>query len=366
MLTILRAQLLKLKRAPGTFGLMILMTVLFTFAIGSQADHQVTVYTYYDDTDVTVAEAEQWITQLNASESFKFILTDEEKAINRVMDRRADYALELQINDFQIVAAVNDSNVRVLQQYVRSVFERELMIDAAAGNDDEGFREQLSERLQDPILTIEASTINAEQDFVYDARVQSLFGFTLFFLIYTISFSINAVLEEKNTGVWDRVILSPVSKVAMYSGHLVYSFLVGMLQSIVVFTLFRYAFKFPLGDHYMTMVALTAVYIFAIVALGMMLVGLVQTPQQMNVLIPIVGVSFAMLGGAYWPIEIVTNPVLIALSKIVPVTYGMEALKGVVYYGHGWAELIQPVSIMVLFGVICMGIGINLIERRGK
>lgn len=57
------------------------------------------------------------------------------------------------------------------------------------------------------------------------------------------------------------------------------------------------------------------------------------TGEAANGLIPIVATSSAMIGGAYWPLEIVTNPFLIALSKVVPMTYGMEALKGVAYYG---------------------------------
>jgi ABC-2 type transport system permease protein len=98
----------------------------------------------------------------------------------------------------------------------------------------------------------------------------------------------------------------------------------------------------------------------------MLMAGLVKTPQQMSVLIPIVATSSAMIGGAYWPLEIVANPFLIALSKIVPMTYGMEALKGVAYYGYGWSELLSPLAIMCLFGVVCMGIGVNLIERRAN
>src|SRR5690606_38788282 len=103
---------------------------------------------------------------------------------------------------------------------------------------------------------------------------------------------------------------------------------------------------------------LVAVYTFAIVALGMMLASIVKTPQQLSVLTPIIGVSFAMLGGAYWPIEIISNPILLTLSKFVPITYAMEALRGVAYYQYSWSDLLEPVSYLVLFGVVCMGIGI--------
>jgi ABC-2 type transport system permease protein len=220
-------------------------------------------------------------------------------------------------------------------------------------------------RLESPVLTVTSKSQDTEQTFRYDPKIQSLFGFTLFFAIFTIAFSVNRLLEERRKGIWDRVILSPVSKTAMYTGHLLYCFAIGYLQILIVFLLFRCGFGFPMG-RFPTLLLLAGVYIFAVVALGLLLAGLVRTSQQMAVLIPVVAVSSAMIGGAYWPLEIVSNPVLLALSKAVPVTYGMEAMKGVAYYGHSWAELLRPVSFLLLYGVVCMGIGINLIERRSK
>ncbi|MFC4024745.1 hypothetical protein ACFOUV_13160 [Oceanobacillus longus] len=48
---------------------------------------------------------------------------------------------------------------------------------------------------------------------------------------------------------------------------------------------------------------------------------------------------------------------LLALSKINPLTYGMEALNGLVIYN-------TRCSILLLMEVIFMGVGIHLMERR--
>ncbi|MEJ9212762.1 hypothetical protein [Bacillus smithii] len=72
----------------------------------------------------------------------------------------------------------------------------------------------------------------------------------------------------------------------------------------------------------------------------------------------------AMVGGAYWPIEIVSSQVLLAISKFVPVTYAMQALKEATIYHYSFSELLYPISILFMMGVVLMGIGINLMERR--
>lgn len=367
MLAIWKAQLQQLKRNPATMLLMIAMTVLFTVAMGSTAMTRVTVHTFADP-DVSSADAAAWLERLNRSETFEFVLEAEAAARNRVTEGKAEFALRLLPDDYRIVASVRDSaNLQALAHYVRTAYEEELTIRAAeAASGGASLRGELEERLASPALRVASSEVATEENFKYDARVQAVFGFALFFSIFTMAFSVNALLQEKKSGVWDRVILSPVSKTSMYVGHLANSFLAGYVQIALVFALFRYVFEFPVGDSFGTLLALVAVYSFAVVALGLLLAGLVRTPQQMSALVPIVAVSSAMIGGAYWPIEIVTNPALLALAKVIPVTYGMEALKGVAYYDYDWAELLRPVSYLLLIGVACMGVGINLIERRGK
>lgn len=97
---------------------------------------------------------------------------------------------------------------------------------------------------------------------------------------------------------------------------------------------------------------------------SMFLVGVVKNIQQFNALIPLISVSMAMIGGAYWPLEIVSSPVLLKLADFMPIKYGMEALKGATIYGESWGELLQPMSILILMGVVFVGIGINVMEKR--
>ncbi|HLR70205.1 MAG TPA: hypothetical protein VK085_02090 [Pseudogracilibacillus sp.] len=61
---------------------------------------------------------------------------------------------------------------------------------------------------------------------------------------------------------------------------------------------------------------------------------MVKTIEQFNAVIPIVSVSMAMIGGVYWPLEIVASKFMLMLSKIVSITYRMEVLNGVTIYGR--------------------------------
>ena len=42
----------------------------------------------------------------------------------------------------------------------------------------------------------------------------------------------------------------------------------------------------------------------------------------------------------------------------------MEVLNGVAVYGYPFEELLFPISILILMGVVMTGIGIDLMEKR--
>src|SRR5690606_25160966 len=321
------------------------------------------------DASLTEAETTAWLDLLNESETFDFRIEDEDRVLAYLASNTAGLAVRLYADDWRVVAAQAEANADLLAGYVGRVYRQELTLRLAAERSGrqsvEALRSQLSDRLAEPVLTISSRSVAAATDFAYNPRVHTLLGFGLFFASFTIMFSVNNILEERRIGVWDRVIYSPTTRFNMYSGHLAYSYLVGFAQISVIFLLFRYAFGVPLGENPLGALLVIGAYTFAIVALGLLLAGIVGNAQQMNVMVPIVCVSSAMLGGAYWPLEIVSSNVMLTIANFVPLRHAMDALKGIAYYSYGFSELLWPLAVLALFGVVCMGVGLRLVERRG-
>ena len=172
--------------------------------------------------------------------------------------------------------------------------------------------------MDSPVFSIEKSNFRGTETFVYNSTLQSLFGFSLFFVIYTIAYNVLPILLEKNEGIWDRMILSPLKKWEMYVANFIYSFVSGYVQLLIIFFIFRYFAGVDFNGHFMEACLYLIPYVFSIVALSILLTAFVKNAGQFNAVIPIVSVSAAMIGGAYWPIEIVESPILLALSKINP------------------------------------------------
>src|SRR5699024_3532549 len=150
----------------------------------------------------------------------------------------------------------------------------------------------------------------------------------------------------------------------IYMANLLYSFFVGYIQIVIVFSIFYYVFDFDFNGRFIEVLLLSIPYVFTIVSLMILVTSIVKTTQQFNATIPLVAVGMAMIGGAYWPLEVVENKVMLFLAKLMPVTYGMDILNGLTLYNKSIDELLFPVNILLFLGVLFAGIGIHIMERR--
>lgn len=357
----------RFRRAPVMVLSFLVMTIVFVAALAGNNPAERPAILAYADESLPVAEAEEWVASLNESEEFKFELMNENEVREAVSAGDTPLALRLMDDDYRIVLAADDMGRFVLEAFLDRKYREEMRLQQieqqTAGSD---IRTEVAAGLEEPALQVTTSTLDGKAEFQYDNQLQLLFGMTLFFSVYTIMFSLMKIVEEKKMGTWNRLILSPVGKWEIYLGHLAYSFTIGYVQISLIFILFKYAFGFDVGDRFGAILLIIACYTFAIVALSMLVMSLVSRPQQLQAIVPIIATGMAMIGGAFWPIELVSNNILLTISKILPITYGLDALKGVAIYNRTWQELSEPLSILLLFGVVCMGIGINLMERRSS
>lgn len=359
MLGILRTKLKNLIRNPGEFILMTLLSIIFALIFGGNDLDQIKVPTYIEHPE----KGHHVVAKLEEENVFTpEIVTDREQLIHEIRSGRSEFGIIVEKDEFEVIVGIDSHNVFLLEQSVRNIYtEIEQYNVLAAATNIENVEETLK---NERIFEVESTLFQGDDTFIYERNLHSIFGFTLFFVIFTIAYSVFQVLVEKNSGIWDRLIISPVKKWEMYVANFLYSFFVGYLQVMIVFYVFKFIVKIDFQGSFLLVLFVMIPYVLAIVALAIFMVSVVKTVQQFNALVPIVSVSFSMIGGAYWPLEIVTSQFMITLSKFVPVTYGMELLNGMTVYNYTLEETLFPIGILLLMTVLLTGIGIHLMEKR--
>ena len=211
---------------------------------------------------------------------------------------------------------------------------------------------------------IEISAMNEKQTFRYDGALQSLFGYMLFFVFYTISTNVQFILEDKRTGVWNRLKLASISRTKLYFGHLSFSFLIGFLQMLLVLLVFRFIVETNMYGAFSEIIIISSIYVLLVLAISLIIISLAKTVSQSGVIVSLLAVAFAMLGGAYWPLEIVQSEGLLNMKWLSPIYYAMEALKRVTIYGETISAVSAYLWMMLLLAATFIAGGIYLLEKK--
>src|SRR5690606_19310091 len=139
----------------------------------------------------------------------------------------------------------------------------------------------------------------------------------------------------------------------------------GYIQVALVLSIFHFGVGVNFYGGYINTLLVIIPYLICIIGFSIFIASISVKTGKYNVYMLVISIPVAMLGGGFWPLEIVTSEIMQAISYISPIRYGMELLFGVTLHGAPITSIIEPISILLFMTVLLMGIGINLLEKKG-
>ena len=172
--------------------------------------------------------------------------------------------------------------------------------------------------------------------------------------------------RDKRLLIWDRLLLSPLSKIKLYVSNLVFVFIIGMLQISLLMFLNYIIFGIEFGQNLLGLFSTMAAFIFTVSALGLFISSFVKTNQQLSSIAPVIIVSTSMLGGLFWPTEIISNTILQAVAKLTPQFWAMDSMKKVIVHNGSYESILLNILILIMMGVIFLGTAIQIREDHNR
>lgn len=367
MIDILKTKFLLLARKPSAFIVITIIIGVFAYVlgIGSQGKQPVAVYSSLDN-----QQTEEIKSELEKLSDYQFTIYDKEKAIQKVEDGEVEVVIALKDQGFDLIVTADFMNAPLLQNELNTIYseitQKHAVLSAYPPELQKKVTSSLEEAKINPSFGINYTNFSNKGEFIWDAKLHSLFGFTLFMVIYTIGNGVYHIVMERRNHIWDRLTVSAIKRSEVYIANLLYSFLLGYLQVVIILSVFYFGVGIDFYGGFLKSLLVVIPYLLCIVAICLFIASIAGTPGKFNAYISILAVPLAMLGGAYWPLEIVTSKVILALSYISPIMYGLELLNDVTLYKTTFNELIQPLGILLFMTVIFMGIGINVMEKKER
>ncbi len=171
--------------------------------------------------------------------------------------------------------------------------------------------------------------------------------------IVTLFLTSFSIIREREQGTLEQLLVTPVSKGGLILGKLLPYYAIGFIQTLLVLLVMVLLFRVPIQGSVILLLFLASIFLVSALGMGILISTLARTQgeaMQVSVLFMLPSV---LLSGFVFPRESMPYPIYL-LSFLIPATYYIEILRGIILRGAGWFALWDEALILTLFGVLFM------------
>jgi ABC-2 type transport system permease protein len=185
-------------------------------------------------------------------------------------------------------------------------------------------------------------------------------GFSIMFVMIMMMSMTGTILEARKSGVWYRLLSTPAGRYEIALGYLLSFFIIGWIQFGVLMLATNVLFDVNWGDP-LSVFLLVSALLLAIVGLGLLIAGMVNTVEQQASIGNLVVVATCMISGVYWPLEI-TPTFMQKIAEFLPQTWAMRGFTEIILGGGGVVNIADNLAILMGFAVLFLVLGVRKIR----
>lgn len=158
-----------------------------------------------------------------------------------------------------------------------------------------------------------------------------------------------SIVRERERGTLDQLWLTPVSPLGLMVGKMIPYGLLAFIELCVILTLMRVVFQVPVNGSVWLLLLLAVPFILTVLGAGLLISTRANSQSEafqmaVGTLLPSV-----FLSGYIFLIE--NMPVVFqTLSRVIPATYFIAILRGIILRGAGFADLWMQAAVLTVMG----------------
>lgn len=368
--TILTLHLKKFFKSPGAIVLMFVMPALFSYIFGGMS---VKSQETKPVVNIVVGKGEfstEVYNLLKKNEQYTWKKTSLKQAKSNVSEQDAIAAVVIPDDLKQRIAEKQSLFDVVIQRKTEQYYALNPYLQGTAGiilrsyqtaalSEPAAFPELLEAVTVNKGVKIEKEIIQKEQNDKADINLMFV-GFAIMFMMFGLSGAASTILDERIGGTWGRLMLTPATRLQIILGYILSYFLMGWIQLGMLMTAMSLMFDIGWGN-LAYLIPFASLVILMVVGFGLMIAGLVKTKQQASAIGAVLIVSTCMLGGVYWPIDIMPDTMQ-KIALIVPQSWAMAGFKEIVSGSLHAATLWKDTSALLGFSLLFFFLGLRGIK----
>jgi ABC-2 type transport system permease protein len=160
----------------------------------------------------------------------------------------------------------------------------------------------------------------------------------------------------------ENLLAMPSRPLEVMTGKLVPYVAIGLVQSTIILLAARYLFDVPFLGSVAVLYCVALIFISANLTVGITLSSIARNQLQAMQLTFFYFLPSILLSGFLFPFEGMPRWAQ-AIGSILPTTYFMRSVRGILLKGNGWTDLWPHVWPMLLFTFIVMGFALVFYRR---
>ncbi len=225
----------------------------------------------------------------------------------------------------------------------------------------ENLTDQLSSEIQLEIANapsrLTESVSQKGDEVIYDPVTSSSAGQLITWVFIPLVGLSGAMAYERQQGTLKRLLTTPTSRLTYFSATILGQVLISLAQVFLLMIFGALVLKAPWLDRPLPTFLLLLAFALASAGLGAFLGSLVNTESQASGISSSIGMIFALLSGAWFPIELFPK-VMQNTAKIFPTYWGMQGLKDILISNKPIAEILPTVGILLGFAILFLSLGL--------
>jgi ABC-2 type transport system permease protein len=167
----------------------------------------------------------------------------------------------------------------------------------------------------------------------------------------TITIMAVAVVRERERGTLEALVVSPLKRWEIMLGKILPNLLVAYGQMTLALVVAHYVFAVPIRGSVGLLYAISAIFMLGTLGIGIYVSTMSRTVPQAMQLGFLAILPSIYLSGLLFPLEGMPEPAQY-FARILPITYFLRIIRGIVLKGIGLADLWPDVWPLVAFGAV--------------
>jgi ABC-2 type transport system permease protein len=160
-----------------------------------------------------------------------------------------------------------------------------------------------------------------------------------------------AIVREKERGTLEQLMVTPASPVAVVLGKLIPYLVLAFLQLILILVLMTMVFRVPVHGSVPLLFALSIVYLFALLALGLLVSSWSKTQMEAIQMTQMFLLPSIMLSGYIFPLSSLPAPLRL-IAQVLPATHFIKISRGIIIRGAKFLDLWPSVVALLVLALL--------------